>query len=78
MQLLTRSIAPDFSAWKTAFDAEAENIAASGLSTLQIWRGDKGAILVLFEVRDRARAQEWLGKQAGLGHALEAEFLQTA
>lgn len=78
MQLLTRTIAPDFAAWKAAFDAEGENIAASGLSVLQIWKGEKGAVLVLFEVHDPALAQDWLTKQAGFGHALDAEFLRTA
>lgn len=78
MQLLIQTKAPDFAAWKAAFDAEGENIAGSGLSTLQIWRGEGGAVLVLFEVHDKAEAQGWLAKQAGFHHAYTAQFLETA
>lgn len=77
-QLLIQTTAPDYSAWKAAFDAEAENIAAASLSTLQIWKGDANAILVLFEVQNRKNAQAWLDKQQALGHAYTAQFLQTA
>lgn len=77
MQLLIQTTAPDYTAWKTAFDAESENIADAGLSTLQIWQGDNAAVLVLFEVSNRKRAQDWLAKQTALGHGLTAQFLQT-
>lgn len=77
-QLLIQTSAPDYAAWKAAFDAEAENIAAASLSTLQIWKGDQNAILVLFEVANRKNAEAWLAKQHALGHALTAQFLQTA
>ena len=77
-QLLIQTTAPDYAAWKAAFDAEAENIAAASLSTLQIWKGDQNAILVLFEVANRKNAEAWLAKQQALGHSVTAQFLQTA
>jgi hypothetical protein len=77
-QLLIQTSAPDYTAWKSAFDAEAENIAAASLNTLQIWKGDQNAILVLFEVHNRKNAEAWLAKQSALAHSLTAQFLQTA
>lgn len=77
-QLLIQTSAPDYAAWKAAFDAEAENIAAASLSTLQIWKGDQNAVLVLFEVANRRNAQSWLDKQQALGHGYTAQFLETA
>lgn len=77
-QLLLQTQAPDYTAWKSAFDAEAENIAAASLNTLQIWKGDQNAILVLFEVANRENAEAWLAKQSALGDSLTAQFLQTA
>jgi hypothetical protein len=77
-QLLIQTSAPDYATWKAAFDAEAENIAAASLNTLQIWKGDGNAVLVLFEVANRKNAESWLAKQSALGHAIQAQFLQTA
>lgn len=77
-QLLIQTTAPDYATWKAAFDAEAENIAAASLTTLQIWKGEQNSILVLFEVANRKNAQAWLDKQQALGHSLTAQFLQTA
>jgi hypothetical protein len=77
-QLLIQTSAPDYAAWKAAFDAEAENIAAASLNTLQIWKGDANAVLVLFEVANRKSAQAWLDKQQALGHPYQPQFLQTA
>jgi hypothetical protein len=77
-QLLIQTSAPDYAAWKAAFDAESENIAASNLTPLQIWKGDANTILVLFEVANRKNAEAWLVKQSALGHCLNAKFLQTA
>lgn len=77
-QLLIQTSAPDYAAWKAAFDAEAENIAAASLTPLQIWKGDNHAILVLFEVANAANAKAWLAKQSALGHPYQSQFLQTA
>ena len=63
-QLLIQTSAPDYAAWKAAFDAEAENIAAASLNTLQIWKGEANAVLVLFEVANRKNAQAWLDSEA--------------
>ena len=77
-QLLIQTSAPDYSAWKAAFDAEAENIAAASLTPLQIWKGDANAILVLFEVHNRKNAEAWLAKQSALGQPYQSQFLETA
>ncbi len=76
-QLLIQTSAPDYAAWKAAFDAEAENIAAASLTTLKIWKGDANAVLVLFEVANRKNAESWLAKQSALGHPYQSQFLQT-
>ncbi len=78
MQLLIQTTAPDYAAWKSAFDAESENIADAGLNTLQIWKAEASAVLVLFEVADRAKAAAWLAKQAASGRGVTAQFLETA
>lgn len=78
MQLLIQTTAPDYAAWKSAFDAEFENIADAGLNTLQIWKGDAGAVLALFEVANRGRAEAWLAKQSAFGRGVSAQFLETA
>jgi len=78
MQLLIQTSAPDYPAWKAAFDAEGENIAGAGLQVLQIWRGEGNAVLVLFQVSNAARARDWLAKRAGFGDAMTAQFLETA
>jgi hypothetical protein len=77
-QLLIQTTTPDYAAWKAAFDAEAENIAAASLNSLQIWKGDANTVLVLFEVANAANAKAWIAKQQALGHSLTAQFLQTA
>ena len=79
MQLLAQTTAPDFAAWKSSFDAQAEAIADAGLSTLQIWRAaDDDAVLILFEVHNRARAQSWLDSQTAFGRGMTTRFLNTA
>lgn len=78
MQLLIQTHAADFATWKAGFDAQGEAIASSGLTTLQIWKGEAGAVLVLFEVANRARAADWLARQSALGQGLIGQFLETA
>ncbi len=77
MQLIIQSPTHDYNAWKAAFDAEAENIADAGLSTLQIWHVVGGGVAVLFEVGSATLAREWLEKQSALGHSITATFLET-
>lgn len=80
MQLLIDYTTTEFTAWKSAFDGDAENRANAGLTLLQMWRGadDAGAVTCLFEVADRDRAQDWLDKTAALGGGGRARFLKTA
>jgi protocatechuate 3,4-dioxygenase beta subunit len=78
MQLLIQTTAPDYAAWKTAFDAEGETMADAGLTMMQIWTADAGGIFVLFEATSRPRAEAWLKNRSALGHAVTAHFLQTA
>ena len=80
MQMIARITPADGAAWKAEFDGQAENIAAAGLSLLQLWRSaDRaGQVVLLFEVRDRKRAADWLAREAGFGRGLEAEFLDPA
>lgn len=77
-QLLIQSTASDYTTWKSAFDAEAENIADAGLNTMQIWKGEASAVLVLFQVANRAKAEAWLAKQSAFGRGVTAQFLETA
>jgi hypothetical protein len=80
MQLLVTFTAPDYAAWQSAFDGHAEDRGQAGLTLLQIWRDadDPAAVLCLFEVNDRPRAQGWLDKEAGFGSAFTARFLRLA
>ncbi|XDA97793.1 hypothetical protein AB1M95_17015 [Sulfitobacter sp. LCG007] len=66
----------DFDA--TAYETDSENRSNSGLTQLQAWREGPSSRWVLFEIRDRERAQAWLDKGAALGHAPdEHHFLET-
>jgi hypothetical protein len=77
MQLILQSTT-DYAAFRAAFDAEAENIANSGLNTLQIWRVVGGGSAALFEVANRAGAEAWLAKQSAFGRGYTATFVETA
>lgn len=77
-QLLIQTAAPDFAAWKSAFDAQAEALDDAGLNTLQIWKAEDGSVLVLFEVVNRARAEAFLAKETAFGRGAQTRFLQTA
>ena len=81
MQLLTRIETGGFDAWRRDFDAASEGRRDAGLSLLQIWREADApdTALLLFEVRDRDRAQDYLTRRVQLGHSLgAATFLDTA
>ena len=75
-QLLIRTDT-DFQAWRQGFDAAADSMTEAGLSTLQIWKSDEGAV-VLLKVADRKRAEDWLNRQSAFGRGYSAKFLQTA
>lgn len=80
MQLIARFSPPSYDAWKSDFDAHAEDRDQSGLTLLQLWRSadSPAGAVALFEVHDRKAAQGWLDRQAALHGAVEAEFVRTA
>ncbi len=79
MQMLCQIDTPDFTSWKSAFDDDAEDRMQAGLTLLQMWRdADHGsAVLCLFKVNDRKRAESWIGKEQGFGGAMTCTFLET-
>ena len=79
MQLLTQTTAPDFANYKSAFDAEAEKRMNAGLTLMQMWRDadDANAVLCLFDVNDRAKAQAWLDAEAQTSGRITGRFLKT-
>ena len=81
MQLLCRIETGGFDAWRRDFDGDSEGRGQAGLNLLQMWR-DAAApdtALLLFETRDRARAEAYLARRDQLGHGLgSATFLKTA
>lgn len=79
MQLILEFAAPDYAAWKSAFDAQFESIDNAGLSTLQIWRAaDEPKVLVLFEVHNRKNAEAWLARERAFAGAARTTFVETA
>ena len=80
MQLLTQTTSRDFASFKSAFDAEAEKRMTAGLTLLQMWHDadDANAVLCLFNVNDRAKAQAWLDAETGTGTPVSGRFLKTA
>ncbi len=79
MQLILEFPSPDYAAWKSAFDAQFENIEGSGMSTLQIWRAaDEPKVLVLFEVHNRKAAESWLARERAFAGAARTTFVETA
>jgi len=75
-QLLLRYASFD----RAAYDAEAADRAAAGLTQLQLWREkDGGAHWALFSVTDAGRARAWVKKETGLGRGPDAHhLLETA
>jgi len=80
MHLIVRFSPASYDAWKSDFDAHAEDRDQSGLTLLQLWRGADSAnrAVALFEVHDRKAAQGWIDRQQALQGGLEAEFMRTA
>lgn len=80
MQLLAEFDTGGYEAWKAEYGADAEDRMRAGLTQLQIWRdADRpGAVLCLFEINDRARAEAWLRAENALGTPVTARFLRTA
>lgn len=80
MQLIVTFDTAGFDAWEADYDAHSESRDDAGLTMLQMWRDadDGNRALVLFEVNDRQRAEEWLRHQMALKGGTAAQFLQTA
>ncbi len=80
MQLLATFATPDYPAWKADFDAHTEDRATSGLTLMQLWRDadDPARAVALFDVHNRAAAQDWLKTQGALGHGIAGQFVKTA
>ncbi|KAB2879236.1 MAG: hypothetical protein F9K34_17360 [Albidovulum sp.] len=80
MQLICEIDTGGFDAWKSGFDDRSEARDQAGLTMLQMWHdADEGArAVVLFEVRDRARAEDWVRTEGALHAPVSARFLRTA
>ena len=80
MQLICRYDTIDWPEWRAGFDASAEDRRTAGLTLMQLWRDadTPSAAVALFEVNDRARAEDWIAREAGFGAAMRADFLETA
>ena len=64
MQLIVRYTHQDATAFRTAFDADAEDRGRNGLSLLQLWREDDGHSWALFQVSDAKSARDYLSGAA--------------
>ncbi len=80
MQMIADFNTPDYAAWKSDFDADADGRMQAGLSLLQIWRDadDNARTLCLFEVNDRSKAEGWAKSEGALVAAASVRFLKTA
>jgi hypothetical protein len=77
MQQLLIEAKADAASFQADLATQAEALANAGLSTLQVWTDDRGAVLALLQVVSRPKAEDWLATRAGLGHAVQARFLKT-
>ncbi len=80
MQLIVTIDTGGFDAWKAGFDDRVEARGQAGLTMLQMWRDadDGSRAVVLFEVSDRKRAEEWVRTESALHAPVTARFLRTA
>ncbi len=79
MNLLITLDTPDYTEWKSAYDAHSETRDQAGLTQMQIWRDADapGRVVILFEAADKARAKKWLSERAALGDTISGQFLRT-
>lgn len=80
MHLLCTFATTGFAGWKADFDGARESRDMAGLTLLQMWQDadDAGAVLCLFDVHDRPRAEEWIGKARAMSALGGARFLRIA
>lgn len=83
MQILARYSIEDYAKFKAAFEEDAEDRANNSLGVLQMWRETNGAIWVLYDSHDDARAKDYLegaaqvfNRQAGVSES-ELHMLET-
>lgn len=73
-----------YAAFKTAFDADAEDRGNNGLSLLQLWREDDGNAWALYTVQDAPAAKAYLQGAAGVFNSqagvtgAEFHYVETA
>lgn len=60
MQMIIHYTIQDFTSFKQAFDADAEDRGTNGLSLLQLWHEDSGSAWALFQVNNSKNAIEYL------------------
>lgn len=84
MQLIAHYTIADKAAFRSAFDADAEDRGHAGLSLLQLWREDDRNAWALFQVNDAKAARAYLSAgaapfntQAGVT-ATDFHFVETA
>ena len=83
-QILVRYDIADFRAFKSAFDADAEDRGNNGLSLLQLWREGGSHAWALYQSANPVRAREYLSGAAGAFNAqagvsaTEVHVLETA
>ena len=68
MQMICHLEVTDFTAWKNAFDADAESRRNAGLTVMQVWKhtDSNTKATVLLDVNDRKKADEWLSRSNAL------------
>ncbi|MFC3570326.1 hypothetical protein [Paracoccus sp. TOH] len=83
-QLIAHYTVAGYAAFKTAFDADAEDRGNNGLSLLQLWRESDQSAWALFQVGDAVAARAYLEGAAGVFNsqagvsATEFHFVETA
>lgn len=80
MQLLCTFDTGGFDVWKARYDDSAEARRLAGLTQLQMWHdaGDAARVLCLYEVNDRARAEEWIARVRAVAGLVESRFLRIS
>lgn len=84
MQALVHYTIADFTTFRAAFDADAEDRGQNGLSLLQLWRESDQSAWALYQVNDAGAARGYLtvggaafADQAGVS-ATDFHFVETA
>ena len=80
IQLLCRLDGGDAATISDALMNDAEDQSNAGLSRLQLWHDAEtaGRVWILFDVRDRGRAQGWLDRAVADTHGARAGVTGSA